>query len=272
MIQNGQPLQFVSSGDETEIPFVQLDVAASGQENSPPPGIPVVRLDGGPFIKKVQITTSGNPARIPKVRIPHLAAWFKFNKGITVTGAGVSQWDDQSGNGRHLKQGTDTNRPALQADGSILFDGADNYLVTDAFNIEQPFTRYVLFSAIAWTGNDCIWVGAADCRSRQVTATPQIDFNCGSSIGTVSPTLGTYNVLCCVGNGASSVLQLNNDTPVTGNAGAGGIDGLWLGSSTTPANFGNIQAKEDITFSAAHDADTRRRVIRYLASVGGLSF
>ncbi len=39
------------------------------------------------------------------------AAWFRANTGITVTGLGVSQWDDQSGNARHLLQGTDANRP-----------------------------------------------------------------------------------------------------------------------------------------------------------------
>lgn len=40
-----------------------------------------------------------------------LTAWYRYNSGITVTGSGVSQWDDQSGNGNHLLQGTDTNRP-----------------------------------------------------------------------------------------------------------------------------------------------------------------
>lgn len=39
------------------------------------------------------------------------AAWFRQGAGITVTGSGVSQWDDQSGNGRHLLQGTDAARP-----------------------------------------------------------------------------------------------------------------------------------------------------------------
>ncbi len=50
------------------------------------------------------------------------AAWFRAGTGITVTGSGVSQWDDQSGNARHLKQGTDANRPI-----ALLHTGT-NYL------------------------------------------------------------------------------------------------------------------------------------------------
>jgi hypothetical protein len=71
-------------------------------------------------------------------QVANLAAWFRLGVGITETGQGVSQWDDQSGNGRHLKQGTDGARPSKQSDGSILFNGSDEFLKCDAFTFSQP--------------------------------------------------------------------------------------------------------------------------------------
>lgn len=41
----------------------------------------------------------------------NLFAWYRADLGITLTSSHVSQWDDQSGNARHLTQGTDANRP-----------------------------------------------------------------------------------------------------------------------------------------------------------------
>jgi hypothetical protein len=49
------------------------------------------------------------------------AAWFRRGDW-TVTGSGISQWNDSSGNARHLLQGTDANRPI-----SLLHSG-ENYL------------------------------------------------------------------------------------------------------------------------------------------------
>lgn len=197
------------------------------------------------------------------------AAWFRFNTGITVTGAGVSQWDDQSGNARHLLQATDTNRPALEADGSITFDGADNYLKCDAFTLDQPETRYLLFKQVSWTDTDVVCAGNGTTNTiLQASASPQVRL---VNVGNVSLTLDTYGVIAAVLNSTSSLIQLNNGTPVTGNVGANNSGGFTLGANGTPAVFANIQVKEVILYAAAHDAATRARVIRYLAQVGGLN-
>jgi len=113
-------------------------------------------------------------------------AWFRYGVGITVTGAGVSTWADQSGNGRDLLQGTDTNRPALQADSSILFDGVDNFLKTAGFTFNQPETVYVVFKAITFTDGDTILDGNAgnDLRLFQVDPEPGISGFAGSQFGT----------------------------------------------------------------------------------------
>lgn len=201
------------------------------------------------------------------------AAWFRYGQGITVTGAGVSQWDDQSGNARHLKQGTDTNRPALQADNSILFDGVDNYLKCDAFTLNQPETVYLLAKQVTWTQTDRIFDGNTVNTGvlYQDVVTPRIYLFAGSAAA-ANPDLAvdTYGAVCAIFNGASSLIQVNNGTAITGDAGASNMGGLTLGASGTPDAYGNIQVKEVIVFAAAHDAGQRAAVIAYLRSVGGI--
>jgi hypothetical protein len=204
--------------------------------------------------------------------LANLELWYRFNSGISAP-AGVDQWDDQSGNARHLKQATPTNRPSKEADGSILFDGIDNFLKADAYTSNQPTTIYFLGKQVTWTGSDRIYDGNVNNSGvlQQFTATPQLRLFAGAVLGNISPALDTYVVISVVINGVSSVLQLNNDAPVEGDAGASNMGGFVLGAGGALADFGNIQAKEIIKFQAAHDAATRATNINYLADVGGLS-
>lgn len=202
------------------------------------------------------------------------AAWFRFNTGITVTGAGVSAWADQSGNARDLLQGTDAARPPKQADGSILFDGVAQFLKCGSFTLNQPETVYLLFKQVAWTLNARISDGNANGTGSidQSPATPQLVINAGSAVATNGNlAVGAYGVAAAVFNGASSSLRINNTAETTGNAGAANMSGFTVGGAASGVAFSNIQVKEVVLFAAAHDAATRQRVIRYLAQVGGLN-
>lgn len=200
------------------------------------------------------------------------AAWFQFGRGITIGAAGVSQWDDTSGNGRHLLQATDTNQPAVQADGSILFDGADNFLKCDAFTLNQPATGYILFKQITWTSLDTVFDGNSndDFALIQSGSSPNLAFFAGAALNT-NPDLAldTYGVISCVANGVSGAVQTNLSAAVDGNSGADSPAGFTLGSRGGGADrYANIQVKEVIVYAAAHDAATRARVIRYLMTLG----
>lgn len=202
------------------------------------------------------------------------AAWFRYGVGITSALGAVSQWDDVSGNGRHLKQATGTNQPAVQADNSILFDGADNFLKCDAFTLNQPETIYFLGKQVTWALNDVLWAANALGGGAlfQSNSSPNVSINAGSSVAeNTGWAIDTYAVISVVLNGASSLLQVNNGTATTGNAGAGNMGGFTLGSRADgTTGWSNIQAKEVIVYPAAHAAATRARVISYLMAVGGL--
>lgn len=212
----------------------------------------------------------GDHSGVALIQSLNPVAWFRYGQGITSSGGAVSQWDDRSGNGRHLKQATATNQPALQTDLSILFDGVDNYLKCDAFTLNQPVTIYVLGKQITWTASEYLWDGD-DVDTGGLRQRPT-----SPGLGLVAPTLGvvsndlaldTYGAICAVYNGANSVLQISNSAAVTGDAGANNMGGFILGAARAESQWSHSQFKEAILLADAHDADTRYRIIQYLLSL-----
>ena len=190
------------------------------------------------------------------------AAYYKFNTGITVTGAGVSQWSDQSGNLRHLLQGTDAARPPLQADGSVLFDGVADFLQGTGFGFVQPSTVFIRFKQVSWTSTDTIFDGATTNntgRLFQSTATPGLAINAGSTVALNNNlAIGAYGSLCAVFNGAGSSILVDATTETTGNAGANNMNGFTLGTQANGATtFSNIRVVECAVFASALTAGQR---------------
>lgn len=209
-------------------------------------------------------------------QLPGLAAWFRFGRGIVDSGGAVSRWDDQSGHGRHLIQTTGTNQPALQSDGSILFDGVDNWLQTAAFPFSQPCTIYICFRQVTFTNSDRVFDGFTTSTGIvfQRTTSPDLGMFAGVGEWTFgSLALNAYGACCVVFNGASSLGQLNNNSAVGGSPGAGAMGGFTLGSTgNSPGLFSNIQVKEVILYTGAHNQySVRAQPIRHLARVGGLT-
>ena len=230
-----------------------------------------------PLNTALHSSLSGNMSSLPQFGflpsdLTGLKLWTRFNQGITSDVNGVSQWDDVSGEGNHLKQATDTNKPSKEVDGSILFDGVDNFLKADAFTLVQPETVYILFKQVTWTSGDRPWDGnsVASTTLFQTGTTPSLSLFAGATVAEVDLTLDTYGIVSSVINTTSSVLQLNNDSPVTGNTGTNDMGGFTLGARESAASFADIQVKEVLIYSTAHDAATRAKVIAYLSNVGGL--
>lgn len=68
----------------------------------------------------------------------NLQLWLKADAGVTVTGGYVSNWADQSGNGRNASQSDTSKRPVLASNAinglaAIRFDGSNDGLLTSAF-------------------------------------------------------------------------------------------------------------------------------------------
>ena len=61
--------------------------------------------------------------------LANLYAWYDASDASTITlnGGNVEQWDDKSGNARHISQSTAGSRPSY-ASNTVSFDGTDDYL------------------------------------------------------------------------------------------------------------------------------------------------
>lgn len=215
---------------------------------------------------------AAKPAPFTPAGSAGLAAWFRQGVGQTVTGSGVSTWADQSGNGRDLLQGTDANRPALQGDGTVLFDGTNHFMKCSAFTLNQPTTVYILGKQITWTSTDQWYDGNAANTGKisQVGVSPNLRATSdGVTVLDSNPDLAldTYGIVTVVFNGASSLIRVNSNAAVTGDLGAGNMGGFNLGSRTTTTAAGNIQVKEVVIYSVAHDTTAQDQVIAYLNTV-----
>jgi len=202
------------------------------------------------------------------------AGWWLKGQGQTVTGSGVSQWDDLSGNGRHLLQSTDAARPALQADGSVLFNGTSHYLKCNAFTLNQPTCVLWVGKHLSWTDGDYVWDGntAATMGLAQIGATPNLSVYAGAVISTNPDlTLGTIGVISAVYNGASSSVGVDRNAAVTGDAGAGNGGGFALGAAAGGFVPSHIQVYETVIFPIAPSTAQLDRLVGGLMARHGVA-
>jgi hypothetical protein len=102
----------------------------------------------------------------------------------------------------------------------------------------------------------------------QNNVTPKITAYSGSgSTPTDGAALGVYAILTGVFNGASSLFQINSNTAVTGNFGAGNPGGITIGADGGSGNNSNIQVKEVLVYNVAHDTTQNAAVRTYLATL-----
>lgn len=205
-------------------------------------------------------------------QIQNLAAWYRFNTGITQAGGFASAWADQSGNGRNLVQASGANQPSVNPDGSLLFNGTSQTMRV-LFTLPQPATVCVLAKPISWTSQDRLWSGAGGAswpRVQQTASNSTVQYANTSGTAAVAYTNNVYSVFLGVANNTASIISINN-TERTGGSGTTALDGFTLcASGLGGAAFGNFEVKEVVVYSFALNLWQRRLMTRYLAMLGGL--
>jgi hypothetical protein len=194
-----------------------------------------------------------------------LAAWWRSDV-VVLNGATVSQWTDQSGNGRHLTQGTTANQPLYNVVGgpnatpSLLFDGTDDVLINATIDRAIPSTEityvWLVFRQVTWVSTRRIFgFGTASNTvcAIQNSATPQIA-QADSTIvnGNTALAINTYGRGIFYFSGSTSDFIKLIATTVTG-ASAGVLNpavGFKLGASGATTLFGRIEVVEGFISNA----------------------
>lgn len=208
-----------------------------------------------------KIASAGPPAT-------NLIAHWKLNTGLTQAGGYASAWADQI-NSYSLAQATGSAQPAVQGDGSLLFDGSDDWMKA-TFTLAQPCTVFLLVKMVTWAQDYFICDGASTNTGviYEGGSTPQIKlFNSGFGSNCTDLAVNTWGVVCAVWDGASSLLQVDANATVAGSSGTTAMDGFTLSARADGAGGSNTQVKEVLIYNAALDATARGNVRTYLATV-----
>jgi hypothetical protein len=217
---------------------------------------------------------------------------------VTLNGSTVSQWNDKSGNSRHVSQSTAGQQPTWNATGlnskpTLVFDGSNDILLNqNAGSIGVThISMFVVMRYVSASGEDLPFgigttgsVGQVRCFYRgsggttQGFATWALDIP-SSSLST--DTGGTHHIFEAVQGNSSSISLFRDGVAATGNplAFPGATDavdfnGVSLGSLQGAAvgnYYSSVAISEAILIYSEASTNTRQRIEGYLAHKWGLT-
>lgn len=167
-------------------------------------------------------------------QISNLAMWLdgSDSSSITVDGSNnISQWNDKSGNGRHLLQTNATQRPSYTSSNQINgitvpnFDGSDDTMSTSgASTISQADTIYIVFRLGSGATNPQLYDGSSARQYLYFPTTTSIQAFANSTMTpTITSVVGAVTQVGVLFNGASSTIRMNGAQISSGNLGVSGI-------------------------------------------------
>lgn len=206
------------------------------------------------------------------LQLPGLVAWYDASRIIGLSdGTAIAQWDDLTGLGHHLLQGTGSLQPLYKTGithglPAVLFDGSNDYLKA-VFTLAQPCSVAVSFVYVTDpgsqrvvvdgnTGNSMVLDNNGSATSFRVWA--------GTGLTQTSIVKTTWGIGMGVFNGASSVNHFRG-TEVTGNAGTATAGGITIGSQGSGSGSANIYVGELIAADVIWDAPMRAAIGTYMA-------
>lgn len=171
---------------------------------------------GTTFIQSGRFPAPGGGGFDPLSLSP--ALWFDASDAATITSSGgaVSQWDDKSGNVRHMTQGTAGNKPTTGAatlNGlNVISFGADDWLTGTAFTPPSSVTILAVMRtsdashvAISGTaGTQAAWVATISSSSTTVALALAI---VSMRVDGAAATVGTRGQMYTALNGTHQITE-----------------------------------------------------------------
>lgn len=217
-----------------------------------------------------------SPSWTPAALGSDLALWLDAADAgrITLNGSTVSQWNDKSGNNRHVSQPTATNQPTYNLTGfnsrpALVFDGSNDNLFRDTQTLPDSGSVFlVLRYNNATTGmQGVIWSDAVANGPRwyiQADAGTLRGYSNGYfSAG--SYTAAQQEILNFVGATGSAQILRNGVLAGSQNIFGGNNNGLWIGNGRTFGAHAAMALTEMIAVTGTISTENRQRLEGYLA-------
>lgn len=203
-----------------------------------------------------------------------LANW-RADTGITITGAGVSKWDDQSGNGHHLTQTVDADRPVvvtIDSLDSIFFNNKHMNMPVGLVADKRASSIFMCYRTIDTGTQSYVHFGIleSDLALYQVAGPILNKFD--GSVRSSGIDMGTSVESAGLVNGASvgTMYSGRESTELlvagAGDTSGGGFVGLW---DDTLFELQNTHIYEIAIYSAAVSESVRNSVLDYFSETYG---
>lgn len=200
-------------------------------------------------------------------------AWYDASDAstITINEYGVAVWADKSGQGNdlHFHPISPSSVPQY-SNGEVVFDGGDDFLLTDVYSLDFPITVYLLVNMDSYSSGDALMDGTTVYNGslQQAGASPTIRlYSGGNVITTTDLPLDTYGIITIlwIASPDNSSLQINRETAVTGNVGTNTApDGTVLGAFADGSAPSNIKVKQLIIRVGSDSQETQDAIYNYL--------
>jgi hypothetical protein len=204
------------------------------------------------------------------MQLPGAILWVRADQGITIA-TGVSQWNDLSGSGHNLTQGTGANQPTFVASAKNGFPGVQfngtSHSLSATFTRAEPHT--VIATAQITSASGGLYDGITVNRDRhfKVNATTVTDGDGLGGMSFATTEQNNWHANIDIFNGASSSFRLEDNVVNNGNSGPPITpDGFVLGGLGGPSNFAACTVAEVIIYSRALTATEIAIVIAYMKS------
>lgn len=194
-----------------------------------------------------------------------LQFWFKGDAELT-----TSSWGDQSANNVDL---TLYNTPTITGnyDGipTVRLENANSeYGKTASVVLDQPVTIYAVIKLVTIIQDGYVWDGDNQnkCGIRGLNGVPPVlAANSGAGVNSTGIEADSWMLVTAIYNTTSSSVQINDDTPATGNIGTNDMDGLTINSrGEGNSTFADTEYAEIIVLSSIDSAEEITQIKTYL--------
>jgi hypothetical protein len=183
--------------------------------------------------------------------LPALAAWYDASVASSITQVAnkVSQWNDLSGNARHMTQAVGANQPLtntalINGLNAIRFGAATNInMATGAVAIAQPLTMFAIVKGNTdLARHDMLTGGASNPGIYVNLGAPNWQMFAGVTADSAIAFDLTLHLVTFVYNGAASAVRVDGTLVGALNPGANGVASLTFGLSPQKADMDLAEA------------------------------